>query len=515
MIYVAELTYYDPALEEEVVVLFSTKGFATGPADTPANRVAEGRISSAALIRRDIFDIATTGGASRVGYGELALRNDDGGLDYLLEKALDGRSCRIYVSAADPADRPAFPAGFDLLLAAVMEQPDISLSEARIRLRDRQVFTSRQLQPNRFAGDNVLPAGLEGIASDLRGKPKPILYGYAFNLAPPAVNTSRLVFQVNDGPVRDVMAVYDSGALLSRGEDYADETALFATAPAAGSYRVWKAGGMFRLGSSPIGEVTCDAVEGLWPVNRTAGQAFRKILEDRVGLDAGLISSADVAALDAVQPATVGLWIDRDVPVAAALDLVCQSVGAWWASDVNGVLRIARLEAPGGAPVLELNASNIVGGSLSRVPMNDGGLPAYRVTVRAVPNYTVQTSGLVGSVTPARRSRLAKPFQDAIAEELDTRDVYLLAPERTVETLLACLPAAQVEATRLLGLYGVRRDRFELTFEGDPEALTTIDLGAVVRVTYSRFGLESGRLMRVLGYQLNPTASSATLTVWG
>jgi hypothetical protein len=510
--YVAVVTYYDPAMAAEAELLVGTTGFATSPTSTPAHTVVAPRIITPASVRRDLFDVGVTGGASRVGYGELLLRNDDGGLDWLTGVSVDGRTVRLYVAPDTGAE---FPAGYTLLLEAVAEQPELTLAEVRVRLRDRQSFTARQLQPVKYAGSNVLPNGLEGITSDLQGKPKPVLYGWCFNIAPVLCNTSRLVYQVNDGPVRDVTAVYDSGALLSRGEDYADDTEMLSVQPLPGSFRVWKDGGYFRLGSTAIGQVTADAVEGQWPVDRTAGQVFRRVLVERAGLDPSAVSTADVAALDAVQPGTVGLYLDDETTVAGALDLLAQSVGAWWGADAAGVLRLQRLEAPVAPPALVLDGDRIKAGSLRRVPLARNGLPAHRVTVRCVPNWTVQTNGLVGSVGPARRARLAQPFQDAVQEDPAVLVQHLLAPELVVDTLLACRAVGVAEAGRLLGLYGVQRDRYEVTVRLPGAALAQVQLGTVVQLQYSRFGLDAGRLLRVLGYQLDPVADEATLTLWG
>ena len=510
MIYVAEVTYYDLQDDTEKTVLFGTRALSTKPTDTPADTEVKDRVIQPALVRRDVFDTGTTGGASRVGYGELELRNDDGELDWLNTVALDGRRLVVRVASSIGA---TYPSGYQTLLVATMEEVEITQQAVRIRIRDRQVFTSRLVQTNRYGGTNVLPSGVDGIVSDLKGKPKPILYGAAYNVEPPCVNTSRLIYQVNDGAVRDVMAVYDSGALLARGEDYADQTAMETTGPAPGSYRVWKAGGMFRLGTAPAGQVTCDAVEGAWPADRTAAQVFKRVLVERAGRDPSELSSADVAALDAVQRATVGIYVDADTTVTQVLDLVAQSVGAWWAADVGGLIRLQRLDAPTGEPVLRLTGETIR--SLTRQPLNDGGLPVYRVTVRCVPNYTVQTSGLVGQVGAARRARLAQPFQDGTATDLTTLDTYLLSPEKIVETALSCRSAGEAEAARLLALYGVKRDRFEVVAQATASTLAEVDLGAVIEITYRRFGLESGKLFRVLGYQLDPVAGTVSLTVWG
>lgn len=510
MIYIAEVTYFDVADSVERTVLFSTRAFVTQSTDTPADTATVDRIVQPALVRRDVFDTGTTGGASRVGYGELELRNDDGGLDWLSRVAVDGRRLVVRVSTTPAV---AYPSGFQTLLIATMEDVEVTQQLVRIRIRDRQVFASRTVQTNRYGGTNTLPDGVDGIVSDLRGKPKPILYGAVYNIEPPCVNTSRLIYQVNDGAIRDVMAVYDSGALLGRGEDYADQAAMEATGPVAGTFRVWKAGGMFRLGTAPAGQVTCDAVEGAWPADRTAAQVLKRVLTERAGRDPSEISSADLLALDAVQRATVGVYADSDRTVAQVLDTLAQSVGAWWATDVDGTIRMQRLDAPTGAPVFTLNADNLR--SLTRVPLNDNGLPVHRVTVRCVPNYTVQTSGLVGQVNAARRARLAQPYQDGVAVDSGILSAYLLSPEKIVDTVLACRAAGQAEAERLLTLYGVKRDRFEAVVHATPALLNAVDLGVVGLVQYDRFGLNAGKLFRVLGYQLDPVTSTVSLTLWG
>lgn len=512
--YVVSLLYYDLNTATEREVLFGTSGFTTRPTDTPANTTVQGRVITPALVRFDVFDIGTIGGASRVAYGEVVLRNDDGALDWLNNVALDGRTLRVRVA---PNVQAAYPSEYTTLLTATMEEVEITLSEVRIRIRNRQVFASRALQTARYAGSNVLPAGLEGLASDLQGKPKPILYGACFNVEPVAVNTSRLVYQVNDGAVRDVTAVYDSGALLTHGADYATEAAMMAAgSPTAGKFRVWKAGGMFRLGASPVGQVTCDAVEGLNPTERTAAQVFRRLVLERTDRANADIDAADLVLLDSLQRATLGVYFSAEVTVNVALDTIARSVGAGWGDDVHGVLRIRRLQAASGTVnALQLHAGNIRENELRRVPLNDGGLPVYRVTVRCVPNYTVQTSGLVGSVTQSRRARLAQPYQDGSATNFTIQDAYLLSPEKVVLTQLSCRGAGQAEAERLLVLYGTKRDRFEVVAQLTFAELSLIELYGEVHVTYARYGLQAGKVFIALGYQLNPTDGSVSLTLWG
>ena len=106
-----------------------------------------------------------------------------------------------------------------------MEQAIPDSRSYRIKIRDRQDEVDIPLQPTKYDGDNSLPAGLEGVAGDLKGKPKPICYGVVKNISPPQVNTSKLIYQVNDGAVQAVDEVYDSGIKLTKTSRYWSQVA--------------------------------------------------------------------------------------------------------------------------------------------------------------------------------------------------------------------------------------------------------------------------------------------------
>lgn len=515
MIYVAKITYYDTVGLSVGTYYAATgdKGFATKPSDTPANTVFQPVLQDPVLLRRDIFDLGTVGGASRVGYGELVLVNTDGALDVFLTYALDGRALTVYVATSVAA----FPGGWNVLFSGTMEEAEIGQETVRIRVRDQQVLSTKAFQPNKYLGTNVLPLGIEGLTSDLKGKPKPRVLGWVSNVEPVMVNTSKLIYQVHDGAnygaIRDVMAVYDAGALLTRDQiNYTNQADVETNQPTPGTYRVWLAGGIFRLGASPYGQITCDVIQGLAPANRTAAQMYATICS---GAGIGTVAAADLTALDAANSATLGIYVRDETTNQAVLDAILRTVGAWGASDNVGTPRIKRLEAPSGTPAFTIDEATMAKGSLRRIPMNSGGLPTYRVTVRGVPNYTIQVTGLAGAVNADRRARLAQPYQDVTVTDTAVQTAYALAPELIVETLYACLTQVSLEATRLQALYGVKRDRFEVGVFITPAILAAIDLGVVVEVLSGRFDMTPARLFRIIGYELDPTRNVAALTLWG
>lgn len=509
MIYTAEVTVWNADTDAEETHYFSTDAFVTGAADTPAHTAFLPRIQQPALIQRACFTQGATGGASKVGYGELVLANNDGGLDTLIDRGFDGRDVVIRYGRQGAA----YPDGWSTVLTGTMLPPSWEWTQLALRLRDQLEALSNDLQPNRYAGDNSLPAGLEGV-DDLKDRPKPLCYGTVYNIPAVLVNSSRLIYQVNDGAVNAISAVYDRGAALTAGTAYSDQADMETHAPSAGYYRAWLAGGYFRLGSTPAGLITADVTQGAAASNRTTAQVLQA-LTLQAGIDSGDIASADVTALDSASSDEVGIWIDQDVTALAAMDTVAEAAGAWYGFDATGQLRMAQLQAPSGEPVAELTAWNLIGLQLQSTADGANSIPPWRVEVRYAQNYSVQATDLAGSVTAARRGWLEKAYRVEAAEDTDVQTAHPLSEPLIVDTPLISQSDAQAEAARRLALFGVRRDRVQAVVRLDSEILTTLTLGAVVQVTYPRYGYDGGRLLRILALQLDLRRNQAELTLWG
>jgi hypothetical protein len=461
-------------------------------------------------MRRDIYSSGTTTGQSSVGYGELVLVNNDGGLDYLIDYGFDGRAITIRYGS----DTGAYPADFTTVFTGTMEQSELRWNEVSIKIRDRQdELASKQIQTTKFAGNNSLPNGLEGVATDIKGNPKPITYGKVFNVNPPMVNTSRLTYQVNDGAISSVDKVYDRGVELTKGTDYTNQTDMETNAPSAGNFRVWPGGGYFRLGSSPVGIITADVVQGAAASNRTVAQILKSIAIDRGGVVSGDVDSGDVTALDTANSAEVGVWVDSETDIASVMDELANSIGAWWGFDSLGKLRMQRLEVPSGTPVTVLTETEIL--DIDRTGTSDSGhgVPAYSCKVKYKKFYTVQDTDLAGAVTDARRNEVKEEFREVVSTDVAIKTKHLLSPELEFQTLLVDASAAGTEAARLLVIYKTRRD--VVTAKVKVCQCVSIDLGDVVEVDIPRFGYSGGKLFRVIGIETDLRRNEIDLTLWG
>ena len=508
-IYLVELTAIVDSLGTAQVFRFSTGGFVTEPSDTPPNAVYEDRLKQPALVRRDMYANGTTGGASRVGFGELVLANLDGGLDDFRNYGFDGQPLVLKVGDNDMGF-----SSFVEVLTGTMEQAELDQRELRIRVRDRQSELAEPIQTVRYLGTG----GLEGTDLDVKGRVKPLIYGQVFNIIPVAVNPLKQIYQVADNPIEDIQFVYDSGIALTRETpDYANETDLLddLLKPAAGHYRVFE--GYFRLNTRPVGVLTADAVEGALAADRSVAQILERMAL-QVGIPALDINNADVIALDAANDSPVGIYIDQDFTAIQAMDEVAQSIGAYFGFDQLGIFRMGRLEAPMNMPVVTIDENTIIGNELERTVSRDEGrgIPSYRVNLQYAKNYTVQgLDQLAAALADERAAELALDYRGVTSEDLDVLLKHRLSPELNRITLLINELDAQAEADRLLTLYSTLREVYEVTVRLEDDIISLLDIGEEVQIKYRRFGLNMGKTFIVIGLEVDYQLNRASLTLWG
>jgi hypothetical protein len=506
-----ELTAAIDAQGTERTFYVSDSVFRTGAADSPAHTAFEDCLLDPGRIALTAFGDGRTSGGTRLAYGEIRLANAGGELDDWLDYSFDGRTVRIY-----SGEGGSYPVDFSPVLFGTADGLTVNRREVILRLRDRQLIFDRPVLTTLYAGDNSLPDGVEGTASDLKGRPKPRLFGRVFNISPPCVNTSRLVYQISDGGIASVDGVFDRGQALNPGTEWDDLTEIMANAPAAGTYDSCLALGLIRLGSSPTGAVTVDATQGTGSAARTAGSILTQ-LAVLAGVSAADISAADVAMLDTLAPATLGVWLSGSETFAAVMDQVAGSVGAFYAFDALGALRMGQLAIPYGPPVLELE-EDVIFEPFERRAVREGDIPAWRYSVRHSRAWTVQTSDLAGAVTEQRKALVSLEYRTEQAADESIKVQYLLATEAAADTLMTTSLEAATEAARRLDLFGARADLFDVsiplsvfraTLTGEP--LRLLD---VVDLFHPRFGLAAGRSFRVIGINLELGKSRAVLTLW-
>lgn len=512
-IFLAVLSVYDTTAGAPSTLYFSTgRGFVSKPTDTPANKFFEPRLIQPVSMRSSVFSSGATYGSSQLSLGELLLNNEGGGLDYILNFGFDGRDLALYVGQEDQPFSAFTP--LQLLSMEQLEWNDTTIS---VKVRDKEFQTRVPVQSVLYAGTNVLPNGVEGVPGDLKDKPKPLLFGAPKNAAPKLVNTARLIYQLHVSGLQSIPFVYDKGIALGVGTGYASQALLEASTPTPGYFNYWLGGGLIKLGSNPAGTITSDAVEGATAADRTAAQIFKRVLL-YAGVSAGNISSAAIAAFDALNSAVIGIYIGEARILSDVLDEIANSVGAWWGQD-NGVFFIRLFEAPSGIPEAAFSEVEIEVDRFRRITPADvgAGLPIWRVVIGYQRNYTVQSGdNVAAALATSDRPRLgflAEEWRTASDEDAAVLTVHPMAQQLRLDTLLSTEAAADAEATRQLLIRKVRRDRFEARINtSNPQSVT---LGGVIRITLPRYQLQGGKLFRVISREFDIAANAFSLTIWG
>ncbi|MNS35031.1 hypothetical protein D3C72_671730 [compost metagenome] len=282
------------------------------------------------------------------------------------------------------------------------------------------------------------------------------------------------------------------------GADYASSADLLATAPAAGEARRW--GGLFRLGAPPAGQVTADAATA-----ETRAASLLQALALDAGIPSGDIVAADVTALNGLNAAPVGVWVDGETSALSVMDAVANAIGAWYGFDRLNQLRMGRLTAPSGTPITIHMDADVA------LSVRSAGVPDWRAVVRFARNYTVQAQP-AGAVSAARRAFLALDMRQTASERPAVQTAWPSADEIVFDAALVAEADAAAEASRRADLYSVRRMLVDVEIQ--LSELGVIDLDSVVTLETNRYGL-GGRLLRVIGLDAGVGRGTAKLTLWG
>lgn len=421
---------------------------------------------------------------SRSGFGETTLLNDDGGLDYLADYAVDGREMELAYN------------GVPQVIGTVARLA-FSDTEVSVVLRDPLELLRTPHPMHTYAGTNVLPDGLEGTEDDIAGEPKPLVLGEVRNAQPVLVNTAKLIYQVSSLANCAVTAVYDRGFALDNGGNYTSLAQLQSTAPAPDEYRSYQ--GYIRLGSTATGTITVDAKQS----DARAGSVAQALAAAK----GYTLHASDVATLNTY--GAVRFYLTSETNTLDLLDRIAESIGGWLAVQPGQVLRLRDWEAP--TPTADaIRDYSIVTISRSATGAGEGGLPVWRVTLECDRIETVQDD-LAGNIPEARRARMAKQTRRVVASNDAVLNRHPLAGEITINSVLANYAKSQQVAQRVLALLSVRRDTVQVDAIEAP--LPTVG-GNLILIT-PRQGYGAGRAMRVTGYRLNAETNELSLNLWG
>lgn len=523
MAWVVELNGYDILGASAKTLLFA---LGQGIAFTDHTYAPSGLVSWTSPSQR--IDIGSAGQVvSAADLGEIVIANapDDitqaGPWDALAGYAWQGRVATLYwVPARVWANRVVSAVG-------LLQQPFAALvlngslqGSLTFGLSDPRAELDTPLQVVKYGGTNVAPNGVDGVA-DLKGKPRPVLYGVASNIPGVLVNFPKLIWELTD-KLATVLCVRDGGVWLAAGTSRANTTSMLANAPTPGTYDYCSTstGTYVRLGSTPVFKPAFDVQEGALSSDRTHAQVWKRIRTERCLTAGGSIVGASVTATDVVDPNEVGFWFDAEITRRVAIDQVLASLSGYEVQDLTGAWSLGKLVAPTATPTLglvmvtessamKLTDRPLVSLQRAQPSYAPNGAPPYQVNVRWGQNYTVMVPADFAGATDQRlKDKFASQWRVETASSATTWDpvantgYFRNAPALTIDTGyqpgvdgLTC-PHAVTYAAERLALYGALLGQYQVSFL--PEPGDAILPGSVVSMSFPGHGLSGGPKFVVL-----------------
>ena len=497
----------------------------------PAASGMEARIIDPGLLQYTMFSSGKTFGASIYAFGSAILDNTDNGLDNLATYSFDGRAMRLFEGPVGNT----YPTGFNQVFAASIDSISFDWDSLTFTLRDRQADMAVPIPTAAFAG-TCLPATPTGVGggADLLGKRKPLLLGRCFNIKPTLCNPYSLIYEVSSANGIDfsymgsAFQMYDNGTPWSAGLPYASQLDMETSAPLPGQYRVWEAGGYFRINSA-TSDVTCDAVSKGRAMTAMPGNLIVDLLTlaaANVPALSGLTwDASSITALNGSFKAECGVYLQDGDLISDALDKICSACGAYWYFSPLGVLTVGQFKDPMGlTPAAPTLATDVNVYTITRQKTQDtvGGIPAHTITLLRSKNYTVMTSP-VSSLAADRKAWLAEEFRKSSLYNAGVKTSHPLSQELVIETCLTQDNPAEV--TRRAALYNVPRDLWDAEVPSDIFPSTaSVFPGLCLRLDLTDYLDGVGVVHRyntilkntvVVGFTINRITKRINLTLWG
>lgn len=506
--YLVEASPWDPTQSSPAIenLYFSSQGFVSGPAESPANTYYEPRVTEALNVSISLVDRDRVRGRVRVDFGEVRLlsgdisRNSDT-LDDLATYNWDGRTVTVKMGGEGFA-----LSEYGTIGVFVADGIDVTDEEVVIRLRNGLANLDVPIQENKFAGTG----GVEG-STDVQNVLKPLCYGRVKNITPIYVGNHDLgdgslpTFVVHDGSIIDVTDVYSNGNAL---------TDSGGSAPVAGEYRVYASSGAFQLGGSTLDTIiTCD-VDGADDGTSSPSllSSVADIVEEIVGNVSSLsFASGTVAGLNTDNNSVVGIWVPSGANALTVISDLLNSIGAYIYTNRSGEVVLGRIEAPAGSAVAEFDESQIL--SIERRSVQT---PSKAIRLRYQRNWTRMTfDQIAGAVSEARRTFLVQEWREVVDEDATVATAHPLAIEEQYDTLFDTSSAASTEAARLQTLYGEDREVFVVEVKTQPFNLSLGDTIKLTTNSTGRFNLSGGANFVIIGLDEVAAQDRVIMTVWG
>lgn len=481
-IWLAEATPRDPGVGQ-VKVRVATAGFITEPEDTPANARFINLLDGPPSLERKLPP-GLRGGIATAQNGALAiaLTAPSAAWPFL---AWAGHDVTIWTLR--PGE--AWSARVQVFLG-LCGQPKLRGDRLLVPLQSNLGRLDKPLQDNLFAGTG----GWDGGA-DLKDKPKPVLYGEAFNIEPVSVDPVNRRHVLHDGAVKAIDASYSGGAAgAATTNDLANGRVTKTTAVGNLPFTIDARG-------DDLGAVYVDS----------HANVLRRLLEERCSLVTADLDTDALDALHTAEPGPMGFYAPDGPRLNDTVSRILQSVDAWLDEGPDGKLTCGLIAAPGGTPDGYLDIRDLVGGDLELIEVIE---PVWELNVDYKPNWRVLgRAEMAGAIQDtAAESFFATPWRRVRAQDAGVLTDWPEAPAAApMQTLFNDTADAQALADRRHAIRKVARYRYRFTALGAGLELFT---GDVVQLSHPDLETPDGEKLRISRIRKPRGGERVTIEAW-
>lgn len=420
-------------------------GYVSHPSDTPANTIFSDCVLGLPSFNSGVADVVAL--SMSLSIGTLSIDNANGDRDAWLNRKWNGRAVAIYFGD------PSWPfADFRKISTGI-------IAELRADGLNRLGFVIRGME---YELQQTITSYYSSGPAD--GQVIPLCFGECKQVPCVVTNTTTHEYQVHDGAIQAIDAVYENGASVSFTADLPS--------------------GKFTLTGAPTGTITAD-IQGA----KFSG-TYRSGLTELINALVGEYSTI-TASITPTDTTTTGIFINSETDALTIIQALAQSLGYVPVFTRAGVFDLVRIVEPEGLSVDH---------TLTLDDLRDDGvqietryLPKHTWTVNHTRYAQTQDAGsIAGSVAEDTRQELGREWRKAQYEKASILTDDLLAGVGEHNAHIVSSSAAATEAQR-------RVELFERQSGGQVRTLYSVDcfdapqeyaIGDVISLDYGRLQMD-------------------------
>jgi hypothetical protein len=423
-------------------------------------------------------------------FGQIQIANNDGAYDFLVE------TDATHLTIKEVFDEDL--AGATLLATSKIERIKYDDELITIVLKNKRKELDFAPQQELFPASeaNSEFGFITNTYYSREDTRRPYWSGFGYSISPVLLRRTNNEYQVHSDEYFDIDFVLDNGIPVTFTDRGSGKFTLAAD-PTENGVLVCDGQGREIDGGASAANFTVDVLEGLF---------------DDVGFTD--FDSVELAAwkdrgdyVGGVWNTKCGFYLEPDdgTTFGELINWVCDSRTGYNYFDSLGELKFGDLLDPSGTADAELSKIDVLGD----IKVIDDLAPNITTKAGGSRNWKVlRPEDLAASVTEQRAMELTQLHRETV-DAVTTLDDFYKDTGLVHDTLIPGKPQTQKHIDLAVWLYRTKRRFYNITIAD------FYDIGSLINLTYPKADLDSGKLLRVVGYKIDFINEEYSLTLWG